>query len=133
MNPDTRLSTPGSIVSVMTESLAAKLVATYFESWRSKDFHTLRSVLADDADFLGPLGKAEGGDACRQGVEGLSKITTDIVIRKMAVDGNDVITWFELHTTQAPPIAVANWSHIENGKIQRIRVTFDPRPLMGGK
>ncbi|WP_394846142.1 nuclear transport factor 2 family protein [Pendulispora brunnea] len=117
----------------MTENIAAKLVATYFESWRSRDFDTLRSILADDANFVGPLGTAETGDACRQGLEGLSKITTDIVIRKMVTDGNDVITWFELHTTQAPPMAVANWSHIENGKIKRIRVTFDPRPLTGGK
>ena len=28
-------------------------------------------------------------------------------------------------------LAVVNWSHIEDGQITRIRVTFDPRPLLG--
>jgi hypothetical protein len=45
------------------------------------------------------------------------------------VDGADVLTWFELHTKDADPIPVANWSHVEDGWITRIRVTFDPRPL----
>jgi hypothetical protein len=28
-------------------------------------------------------------------------------------------------------VPVANWSHVEGGKITRIRVTFDPRPFLG--
>jgi hypothetical protein len=61
---------------------------------------------------------------------GLSKSVTDIVIAKMFVDGDDVATWFDLHTQNAPPCPTVNWSHIENGKINRVRVTFDPRPLL---
>jgi hypothetical protein len=30
----------------------------------------------------------------------------------------------------APPTPAANWSHIENGKITRIRATFDPREIV---
>jgi hypothetical protein len=48
---------------------------------------------------------------------------------KQFVDGEDVLTWFDLHTTIAPPAPVANWSHVEDGRITRIRVTFDSRPL----
>ena len=51
----------------------------------------------------------------------------------MFVDGPDVLTWFELQTTIAPPAQVANWSRIENGKIVRIRVTFDPREMLAGQ
>jgi hypothetical protein len=47
------------------------------------------------------------------------------------VDGPDVLTWFDLHTTVVPP-ATANWLHIEDRKITRIRVTFDPRAVTGG-
>jgi hypothetical protein len=42
----------------------------------------------------------------------------------------DVLTWFELRTETAGPLAIANWSHVEAGRITRIRVTFDPRPLL---
>ena len=33
----------------------------------------------------------------------------DIVIRHMFVDGADVLTGFDLHTTIAPPCPTANW------------------------
>lgn len=110
---------------------AAKLAATYFDSWRAKDFTTLRSILADDATFVGPLGHADNADECVKGIEGLSQITTDIIIQKRWVNGPDVLTWFDLHTSVAPPIPVVNWSHVEDGKIRRVRATFDPRPLIG--
>ena len=42
----------------------------------------------------------------------------------------DVLTWFELRTATAGPLAIVNWSHVEDSRIIRIRVTFDPRPLL---
>lgn len=108
---------------------AEHAVATYFGAWRAKDFDTLRSVLADDVSFVGPLGRADSADSCRQGIEALSRIVTDVVVQKRFVDGPDVLTWFDLHTTVALPAPVANWSHVEGGRITRIRVTFDARPL----
>lgn len=112
----------------MTED-AGQVAATYFSAWKAGDFATFRSVLADNVVFDGPLGHAEGGDACAQALQRMSPIVTDIVIQKRFVDGPDVLTWFDLHTSVAPPCPTANWSHVENGKITRIRVAFDPRPL----
>ncbi len=105
------------------------LAATYLTSWKNRDFDTLRSVLAQDATFRGPLGSADNADDCVAGLRRMSEILTDIVVRKTLADDTDVITWFELHTTVAPPCPVANWSHAEDGAITAIRVTFDPRPL----
>jgi hypothetical protein len=51
-------------------------------------------------------------------------------VRDSWADGPDVITWFELSTDSAGPLPVVNWSHVEDGRITRIRVTFDPRPLL---
>ncbi len=108
---------------------AAKVVATYFEAWRANDFATLQSVLSHDVDFVGPLGRVNNAEDCRRGIEDLSRIKTDIVVRKTFVDGLDVLTWFDLHTSVASPIPVADWSHVENGKITKVRVTFDARPF----
>jgi SnoaL-like domain len=116
----------------MTPTDAKILAETYFESWTNKDFDTLRSVLADDATFRGPLGSADSGDECLRGLQGMSQIVSDIKILKMIVDGPDVLTWFELHTTVAPPTPTVNWSHVEKGRISRIRVTFDPRNIVAG-
>jgi SnoaL-like domain len=108
---------------------AADVAATYLQAWRAGDFDTLRTILADDATFDGPLGHARSADECITGLRGMSKIMTDIVIRKTFVDGNDVLTWFDLHTADTDPLPTVNWRHVENGKITSIRVTFDPRPL----
>jgi hypothetical protein len=107
----------------------ADLGATYFDAWKRGDFDTLRSILADDVTFDGPLGHAGNADECVAGLRRMSQIVTDIVIRKTFIDGQDVLTWFDLHTASTEPMPTANWRHIENGKITRIQVTFDPRPL----
>jgi ketosteroid isomerase-like protein len=106
-----------------------ELATAYFDAWKNKDFDRLDSILAEDATFRGPLGTADGAAEMREGIERLSQITTDIVVIKRWVDGPDVLTWFELHTSAAPPAAVANWTHVEDGRITRVQVTFDPRPL----
>jgi SnoaL-like domain len=114
----------------MTAQDPAALATTYFESWEAKDFDTLRSILADDSSFRGPLGEADDAESCVKGLRMMGEMITDIEIQKMWVDGPDVITWFDLHTTVAPPSPTVNWSHVEDGLIKRIRVTFDPRPLL---
>lgn len=105
---------------------------TYFSAWKARDFDRLRLVLADNATFRGPLGTANSGDECLAGLKGMAQMLTDINVLKVFVEGPDVLTWFDLHTSKAPPIPTANWMHVEDGKIARIRVTFDPRELVGG-
>jgi hypothetical protein len=105
----------------------ADLAGAYFDAWLAKDFDTLRSLLADDVGFRGPLASFDGADECVAGLRGMSQIMTDMVVHKRWVDGPDVITWFDLHTTVAPPTATANWSRVEHGRIATIRVAFDAR------
>jgi ketosteroid isomerase-like protein len=105
------------------------LARTYFEAWRTKDFDRLRSVLADDVTFRGPLGTADGIDECLQGLRGMAQMMTGLEIKVMAVDGDDVITWFDLSTEAVGGIPTANWSHVQDGKIAAIRAAFDAREL----
>jgi len=86
------------------------------------------SALASAA-FFGPLAELDSADDCVNGIEGMSKIKTDIVIDKVFVDGSDVLTWFDLHTSVAKPVPTANWTHVEDGKITEIKVAFDAREL----
>jgi ketosteroid isomerase-like protein len=109
-----------------------EIAARYFSTWKARDFEAFRALLADDVTFRGALGTADGADACAKGIEGMSRIVTDIEILHVFVDGDDVLTVFDLHTSVAPPTTTANWSHVENGKIDRIRAIFDPRELVKG-
>jgi ketosteroid isomerase-like protein len=105
------------------------VAAAYFRCWQARDFDALRSVLADDVTFRGPLGEADGAQECLRGLRGMAQILDEIVVRHVFVDGNDVLTWFDLHTRVAPPAPAANWSHVENGRITQIGVAFDARAL----
>jgi len=111
---------------------AETLAATYFESWRAKDPELLRPALAQDAHFDGPLAQLSGVDAYVKSIARLYEITTELVIHKVLADDEDAISWFDLHTSVAPPVPVANWCHVENGKIAHVRAAFDPRGLAGG-
>ena len=104
---------------------------TYFDAWRRRDFDLLRTVLASEVDFVGVMGTARGVDECVAGLQGMAEsIMTDLVLHARVVEGSDAITWFDLITANTPPIPTVNWSHVEDGLITRIRVTFDPRPLV---
>lgn len=107
-----------------------ELATAYFDSWRARDFESFRGLLADDATFRGPLGSADGAAELVAGIEGMSQITTGIEIERMVADGADVITWFLLDTKMADPTPVANWIHTQDGRITRVRVTFDPREIV---
>ncbi len=42
-----------------------------------------------------------------------------------------MLTWYEMATSVAAPVAVATWMRVEDGRITRIRVAFDARGLAG--
>jgi SnoaL-like domain len=88
-------------------------------------------VLADGATFRGPLGTADSGDECLTGLQRMTTMMTGLEIVRMVVDGPDVITWYDLLTEKAEPTPTVNWMHVEDGRIARIRVAFDPRALLG--
>lgn len=78
---------------------ARTVAVTYFSAWKQKDLTTLRSLLADDITFRGPLASLDDADSCVEGLQGMSQIMSDIVVQKTFVDGPNVLTWFDC----APP------------------------------
>jgi len=111
---------------------AATVAATYFDAWRAGNFARLRSVLAEDVDFAGPLGQVQGAEGCLRGLQGMAQIMTGLEVRKVFRDGPDVLTWYDLATSVADTVPVANWMHVEDGKVTRIRAAFDARGLAAG-
>ena len=111
---------------------ATTVATTYFDAWRARDFARVRSVLADDVEFAGPLGQVKGRDDCVRGLQGMAQIMTGLEVRKVFRDGSDVLTWYDLATSVADTVPVANWMHVEDGKITRIRAAFDARGIAAG-
>lgn len=110
---------------------AGRLAATYFEALGAKDFYALGSILAEDVTFDGPMGHAEGRDDYVRQLEKLAEIIDDVVVERVYLDGDDVLTWFAFHTNVAGVLGpIASWIHSDgHGHIDRVQVSFDPRPL----
>ena len=109
---------------------SASVAAAYFDAWQDNDIERVRPLLHQDVDFAGALGTTHGIEDTLAGLKGMFSMTKQVEVVKRWVDGPDVLTWFELRTATAGPLAIVNWSHVEAGRITRIRVTFDPRPLL---
>jgi hypothetical protein len=114
----------------MSNESPANVAAAYFNAWTNNDIEQLRPLLHPDVTFAGALGSTQGADDTLAGLRGMFAMTDRVDVVKRWVDGPDVLTWFELRTATAGPLPIVNWSHVEGGQITRIRVTFDPRPLL---
>jgi limonene-1,2-epoxide hydrolase len=106
------------------------LATTYLTSWQRQDFDTLRGTLADDVTFRGVLGATDGIDDALAGLRGMAAIVMEFRVQAMVADGDDVMTWYDFHSSVAEPMPTVNWSHVRDGKIAAIRAVFDPRPLL---
>lgn len=115
-----------------TTRTARELAESYFTAWEAGDFETMRGLLAEDVDFVGALGTAQGAEEALAGLKGLGQVLEKIDVNVRVAEGDEVITWFDLCTGIAPPAPTANWMHVADGRITRIRVTFDPRGLLAG-
>ena len=108
-----------------------EVATAYFRAWTAGDIDRVRPLLHPDVDFVGAMGTTSGIEETLKGLGGMFAMTSHVEVVRRWVDGPDVITWFELSTANAGPLPVVNWSHVEDGRITRIRVTFDPRPILG--
>ncbi len=80
----------------------SRTVSAYFDAWRAHNPSALRALLADDATFVGPLGRSENADEYAESIQRMFAITNEVQIQKMVADGEDVITWFELLQILSP-------------------------------
>ncbi len=108
-----------------------QVAAAYFKAWKAGDIGSVRPLLHPEVDFVGAMGATHGIEETLRGLAGMFAMTRQVEVIRRWADGPDVITWFELSTDTAGPLPVVNWSHVEDGRVTRIRVTFDPRPLLG--
>ena len=107
-----------------------EIAELYLDCWQRKDFGPLRPYLAEDVTFDGVFGSTRGTEDFLGGLAGMAAATDEVVLRKRLADETDVITWFDLTMRGAPATPTVNWTHVENGLITAVNVTFDPREIL---
>ena len=110
-------------------SLAADTVLSCVEAVNKGDYKEARTYVSDQMVFLGVLGSSDGGDAYVDYLE-LKKIRYQV--HKVFAEGDDVCLLYDL-LMGGKAIYGCGWYHVKDGKINMLRVVFDPRPLLEGK
>ena len=94
---------------------AASVAAAYVDAWKRNDVELVRPLLADEVAFDGALGSTRGVEDTIAVLGRMFAMTAQVEVLHRWVDGPDVLTWFELRTATAGPLAIVNWSHVEAG------------------
>jgi ketosteroid isomerase-like protein len=103
-------------------------VARYFAAFQSGDVTTARQLLDDNLSFSGPFDTFNKADDLIKALGALAPVVKGIQQRKVMLDGDDVATFYDMITPMGTS-PIAEWHHVRNGKIDAIRVYFDPRPF----
>ena len=107
-------------------SNAQETVYAFIKAMNSFDYAKARTFVNDDMSFVGVMGSREGADIYFNDMQHM-KFQYDI--KKAFSDETDVCLFYDINMSGIV-IFSCGWYHLKEGKIQTIRVLFDPRPLL---
>lgn len=104
-------------------------VTAFLKALNNEDFKNARRYLSDDVSFAGVMGTRDGGDTY---IGDMEKMKFKYDIKNIWVDEDDVAVFYDIDMGKAT-ILCSGWYHLKDGKINSIRVVFDPRALFEEK
>ena len=112
-------------MTTATKTNAKEIVMCCVKALNEEDFKTARKYMTEDFSFIGVLGSRDGAAAYFNDMENM-KLKYDI--KKTFVDENDVCLLYDL-TISGVTLFGCGWYHVEDDKINSLKVVFDPRAI----
>jgi len=112
--------------AVVTETSAKEVVLSCVEALNKEDFKTARTFASNDLLFEGVLGSRNGAAAYFKDME---QMKLKYKIKKAFEEGDDVCLLYDLEMSGLTVFG-CGWYHVKNGKINSLKVLFDPRPIL---
>lgn len=109
---------------VMTAT--GELVLDFIQAMNAEDFDAARGFTSSDLKFIGVMGSRNGADAYFNDMKHM-KFKYDI--KKALADDDDVCLFYDINMGDVTVFS-CGWYHVKSGKIDTIRVLFDPRPVL---
>jgi hypothetical protein len=112
---------------------ATDVVMEWQQGVERRDYQSVRGLLSDNISYVSPLNSFDGAEPYLKYLEHVNLPKFDI--KKEFADSNDVCILHE-YKVGTPPVTslVCVWFHVDDhGKINSIRVVFDPRPYVQQK
>jgi hypothetical protein len=112
---------------VMT--ITGDMVLDFIQALNAEDFDAAREFTSDDLKFVGVLGSRDSADAY---FNDMKHMKFKYEVKKALADDDDVCLFYDINMGGVT-IFSCGWYHIRNGKIDTIRVLFDPRPILAAQ
>ncbi len=111
---------------IASTNLAADTVLSCVHAINNEDFDEARTYLDDHMQFSGGLGSRDGGDAY---IADMRHMKLKYSIIKLFANRDDVCLLYDLEMN-GKTIYCCGWYHVHDGRINMLRVVFDPRPML---
>lgn len=108
---------------------AATIVLKCVNAINAEDFDTARTCAADNMKFEGVLGSRDGAGAYFDDMRKM-KLKYDVI--RVFANADDVCLLYDLHM-DGMVIFGCGWYHVTDGKIDSLKVLFDPRKVVEQK
>jgi SnoaL-like domain len=105
---------------------ATPVVLACIEALNREDFDAARKYMRDELSFEGVLGSRKGADAY---MDDMKRMRLKYGVQKVFTNGDDVCLFSDLKIS-GRTILCCSWYHVTGGKIDSLRVVFDPRPIL---
>jgi hypothetical protein len=96
------------------------------DALNAENFDEARKYANDDMEFEGVMGARHGAEAYFQDMR---KMKLKYKVKKVFENGDDVCLLYDLDIS-GQTIFGCGWYHLQQGRISRLQVVFDPRPLL---
>lgn len=110
-----------------TNKSSKEIVTVFLNALNEEDFEEAAVYLADDMTFDGVMGKRNGSESY---ISDMKKMKFKYDIQKIFEEGNDVCVLYDIDMSGKAKIFTCGWYHLAYGKIKKLKVIFDPRPLL---
>jgi hypothetical protein len=105
---------------------AKETVLLFLNALNAENFEAAREYVHDDLKFIGVMGKRDSANAY---FDDMKKMKFKYEIKKALGDDSDVAIFYDINMGKQT-IFTSGWYHVNNGKIEWLKVLFDPRPLL---
>jgi len=109
---------------VMAET--GDMLLSFIQALNCEDYDAARQYVNDDMKFIGVL---ERCDSAETYFNDMAKMNFKYTAKKLFADDGDVCLFYDIDMGDTTVFS-CGWYHLVDGKIDSIRVLFDPRPVL---
>jgi hypothetical protein len=109
-----------------------EIVISFQESLNKRDLGSARRCVSDNFVLSNPTGSFDNADKYFEAVKQAGQAHPEpcrFEVKKLFIDGSDVCVFNDV-IAGSITIFACGWYHIEDQKIQSLKLVYDPRPLL---